>query len=51
MLSGRHRKWLVGVVMVVASIAGLWNLSNQIVSNDVCPSVLLSCFVVGYRRV
>ena len=31
MLSGRHRKWLVGVVMVVASIAGLWNLSNQIV--------------------
>ena len=35
MLSGRQRKWLVGGVIVMASVTGLWNLSGQIVSNTV----------------
>lgn len=32
MLSAQHRRWLIGTVVVLASIRGLWNLSDQIVS-------------------
>ena len=47
MLSGRQRKWLVGGVIVMASVTGLWNLSGQIVSNTVirlrCVCVFCVC--------
>ena len=51
MLSGRHRKWLVGGVIVMASVTGLWNLSDQIVSNAVIRIRCVCVFVVSYRRV